>query len=138
MNITICGSMVFAKEMLEVKGRLERNGHTCFVPDGIFDYLNGKVEKIGGSEGTKRKIANDLIRKHYNFIEKSEAVLVVNYEKNGIKNYIGGNSFLEIGFAYILGKKIFLLNEIPEIDLIKQEIDAIQPTVIHGNLDMII
>src|SRR3990167_1762253 len=135
MKITICGSMAFAKQIIDTKKTLENSGHVCFVPDGANDYANNQVEKIGGSEGAKRKIANDLIRKHYNLIEHSDAILVLNYDKRGIKNYIGGNSFLEIGYAYILNKKIFLMNEIPEIGLIKQEIEAIQPKIIHGKLN---
>ena len=89
MKITICGSMAFAKQIIDTKKTLENSGHVCFVPDGANDYANNQVEKIGGSEGAKRKIANDLIRKHYNLIEHSDAILVLNYDKRGIKNYIG-------------------------------------------------
>jgi len=60
----------------------------------------------------------------------------VNYDKRGIKNYIGGNSFLEMGFAHILQKKIFLLNGIPEI-IYSDEIKAMQPTVLNGDLSKI-
>ena len=63
--------------------------------------------------------------------------MVLNHDKNGVANYIGGNSFLEMGFAYVLGKKIFLLNEIPESKLIKQEIVAMQPKILNGDLSKI-
>lgn len=127
MKITICGSMAFAKEMINTKEQLEKGGHVVFIPDGTDEYANGQIDKnkIGGSEGAKRKIANDLIRKHCQLIDNSDAVLVLNYEKKGIQNYIGGNSFLEIGYAHILNKKIFLMNDIPEIELIKQEVEAV-------------
>lgn len=137
MKITICGSMAFAREMITTKNELEKSGHVCFIPDGADDYANGLVGKIGGSEGTKRKIANDFIRKHYDLINNSDAILVLNYKKKNVENYIGGNSFLEIGYAHILRKKIFLMNEIPEIELIKQEIEAVQPTIINGSLNLI-
>jgi len=39
--------------------------------------------------------------------------LVVNPDKNNVANYIGGNVFLEMGYAHILKKKIFLYNDIP-------------------------
>lgn len=129
--------MAFAGEMIEAKIRLEQVGHVCFLPEGVDNYAAGKVEKMGGSEGAKRKIANDLIRKHYDLINQADAILVLNYDKRGINNYIGGNTFLEIGYAYILRKKIFLMNEIPEIELIKQEVEAIQPIVINGDLSLI-
>ncbi|OGQ22975.1 MAG: hypothetical protein A3I05_06060 [Deltaproteobacteria bacterium RIFCSPLOWO2_02_FULL_44_10] len=61
-------------------------------------------------------------------------ILVLNYDKNGIKGYIGGNSFLEMGFAYIQKKPIYLLNEIPEIAFYDTEIKAMKPIVIYGEL----
>jgi hypothetical protein len=61
----------------------------------------------------------------------------LNHDKNGISNYIGGNSFLEMGFAYVQNKKIFLLNGIPDIALIRQEIEAMTPIVLDGDLSKI-
>ena len=61
-----------------------------------------------------RKIKNDVIRDYYQKIDKSDCILVLNLTKNGIENYIGGNTFLEIGFAHVLGKKIYLYNNIPQ------------------------
>jgi hypothetical protein len=55
-------------------------------------------------------------------------------DKNGIKNYIGGNTFLEMGFAHVLNQKIFLLNPIPEIPFYKTEIEAMRPVVLNGDL----
>lgn len=79
----------------------------------------------------------DLIRWYYNSIFNSDAVLIVNLEKNRIKNYIGGNTLLEMGFAHVLNKRIFLLNDIPDISY-RDEILAIQPIVINGDLNKII
>lgn len=139
MKITICGSMAFAKEMISTKRELEKSGHVVFIPEGTDEYANGQIDKnkIGGSEGAKRKIANDLIRKHCQLIDDSDAVLVLNYEKKGIQNYIGGNSFLEMGYAYILGKKVFLMNNVPDIELIAQEVEALQPIILKGNLNLV-
>lgn len=67
-------------------------------------------------------------------MQGADAILVVNINKNGIKNYIGGNTFLEIGFAHVLDQKIFLLNPIPEIQFYKSEIEAMKPTVLYGDL----
>jgi predicted RNA-binding protein with PUA domain len=60
----------------------------------------------------------------------------VNIDKGGFSNYIGGNAFLEMGFAHILNKKIFLLNEIPEM-IYTDEILAMQPIVLNGDLSKI-
>ncbi|MEK7181427.1 MAG: hypothetical protein AAB738_03825 [Patescibacteria group bacterium] len=137
MRITICGSMSFAKEMLEAQDFLEAKGHVCFLPEQVEEYASGLISNKGGSEGAQRKIENDLIRKHYNLIQDSDAILVLNYKKGDVDNYIGGNSFLEIGFAHILRKKIFLINPIPNINFIKQEIEAVQPIILDGDLGSI-
>lgn len=130
--------MSFAKEMLEAQSVLEKAGHACYLPEDTLEYVNNnKLARIGGTEGAKRKIERDLIRKHYNLIQDSDAILVLNHQKGDMCNYIGGNSFLEIGFAHILGKKIFLLNPIPGNPLIKQEVEATQPVVLNGDLRLI-
>lgn len=70
-------------------------------------------------------------------IKDSDAILVVNLDKKGIKNYIGANTFLEIGYAHCLNKKIFFLNPIPEQDYIRDEIKAAEPIVIDQDLTKI-
>ena len=65
-------------------------------------------------------------------------MLVLNYDKNDVKNYIGGNALMEIGFAYVLNKKIFLLNPIPDIPYYKTEIESVRPIIINGDLGNII
>ena len=72
----------------------------------------------------------------FNLIKESDAVLVVNVDKNDIKNYIGGNTLLEMGFAHVLNKKIFLLNNIPDISY-KDELRAMQPIVLNNDLSKI-
>jgi predicted RNA-binding protein with PUA domain len=66
-----------------------------------------------------------------------DAILILNLEKNGIKGYIGGNTFLEMGFAHVLNKKIFLLNPISEMGY-EDEIVAMKPVILNGDLDKII
>ena len=50
-------------------------------------------------------------------------------------NYIGGNTFLEMGVAFYLNKPIYLLNIIPEIDY-KEELLGMKPTIINNNLEI--
>ncbi|MBI3413315.1 MAG: hypothetical protein HY051_04505 [Candidatus Aenigmarchaeota archaeon] len=52
----------------------------------------------------------------------------MNFDKKGIKNYIGGNTFLEMGFAHVLNKKIFIWNGVPSMPY-TDEIIATQPFV---------
>jgi len=79
---------------------------------------------------------HDLIRNHFREIEKSEAILVLNYSKGRAKNYIGGNTLMEMGYAFYLNKKIFLLNPIP-YQSYRDEIVAMQPKVLKGDLGKI-
>ena len=137
MIIAICGSMQFHEEMRKIQKTLERAGHTVLVPKSIelMDTI-GYVHPTIDEAKISAKIQHDFIREHFRKIEKSDAILVLNYDKKGIKNYIGGNTFLEIGLAYWLGKKMFLLNPIPDMDYIT-ELYAMQPTVINGDLSLI-
>ncbi|MDB4979040.1 MAG: Maf-like protein [Candidatus Peribacteria bacterium] len=67
----------------------------------------------------------------------ADAVLVLNYDRNGIANYIGGNALMEIGFAHVLDQKVFLLNPIPDIPFYKSEIEAVKPVILNGDLTKI-
>jgi hypothetical protein len=55
--------------------------------------------------------------------------------KGDIKNYIGANTFLELGFAHYLNKKIYLLNPIPDQPYIIDEVLTIDPVVLDGTID---
>lgn len=138
MKIAICGSMKFHKEMREVKKKLEKAGHTVLVPKSIelMDTV-GYVHPEDDEERITAKIEYDFIREHFRKIEQADAILVLNYDKKGVTNYIGGNTFLEMGLAFWLGKKIYLLNPIPAMDYLT-EMHAMQPVVLHGDLGKIL
>jgi hypothetical protein len=61
----------------------------------------------------------------------------VNLEKNGRKDYIGGNCLMEMGMAYVNSKKIFLLRNIPADSAYLDEIKAMDPICLHGDLNNI-
>ncbi len=60
---------------------------------------------------------------------------MVNHEKRGIANYIGGATPMEMAIAFYLHKPIFLLNEIPSDSPLLEEIIALNPIVLHGQID---
>ena len=136
MKISICGSMQFSGEIITLKNGLEDIGHFVNLPKFSEEYA--KMDSIDHiiTESARNKIEHDLIRKYFEVISGSDAVLVANLTKNGVKNYIGGNSFLEMGFAFVLEKGIYLLNPVPDMHY-KDEILAMQPVVIHGDLTKI-
>ncbi|TSC92630.1 MAG: Maf-like protein [Candidatus Berkelbacteria bacterium Licking1014_7] len=129
MKITLCGSMSCAKKMMAVKERLEKAGHKIFAPENILEYVKGEIE----IENKREKIMLDAIRTYYEKIKKSDAILVVNFTKNKIKNYIGGNSLIEMAFAHVLRKKIYLFNPIPRMSY-TDEIEAMKPIVVGRSL----
>jgi hypothetical protein len=89
-------------------------------------------EKEGGTFHD-RAIQNDAIRRYWNILKDSDAALVANYDKKGVKGYIGGNAFLEMGFAHVLKKPIYLLFDVPTMGY-SDEIRAMQPICLEGNI----
>ncbi|MBT4192585.1 MAG: hypothetical protein HOE11_04710 [Candidatus Diapherotrites archaeon] len=134
MKIVLCGSMAFAKKMIQTKNELIALNHE----PNLNELIEGYVKKDPGvSEAIiENKIKYDIIKVYFEEIKNSDAIIVINEEKKGVKGYIGGNAFLEMGFAYVLDKKIFLLNDIPDLP-IKDEIIAMKPVVLNGDLSLI-
>jgi hypothetical protein len=140
MRIVICGSMRFAKEMMEAKKKLEKMGHNAEVPCDIQKFLDDpNFTTDNHEENYKHAIETDVMRECYNKIEKSDAIVVLNYTKNGVQGHIGANSLIEIGLAYHFKKKIFLLNNPPDVMKEKSthEVLIMQPIVLHGDLNKI-
>lgn len=136
MKIVICGSMLHSNKMIEASNNLNKKGHETIFPHDAERYADGTLDTETRGESTENKIKNDLIRDYYNKIKDSDAILVVNFDKNDIKNYIGGNTFLEMGFAHVLDKKIYLYNNVPDMSY-TDEILAMQPIVINQYLSEI-
>lgn len=132
MIITLCGSVKFFDKMLELQKQLEAIGHTVYTPVEIkgLDYWE--------EDGTKRieaKREGNLFNKHMDKIEKSDAILVTNYTKGDIEHYIGAHTFLEMGFAKYRGKKIFILNPLPDQKYISEELAAFDGIVLNGDIN---
>lgn len=142
MKIVICASLDYTPQIKETANKLTQQGHQVTIPKTAEKILNGEVtleqikqEKETG-EISKRAIESDVIRYYFKKIGEADVVLVLNINKKGIKNYIGGAVLLEIGFAHVLNKKIFLLNNIPDMHY-KSEIEAMEPVVLGGDFSKI-
>lgn len=136
MKIGIIGSMQYTERMLEVRDALQAMGHEAYVTD-LHKAFIGKTDEEKEVIKIHQKNNMDAIREFWNAMQGGDAVLVLNLDKNGIKNYIGGNTLMEIGFAHVLNQKIFLYNPIPDIPYYKTEIEAVQPIIINGDLSKI-
>jgi hypothetical protein len=118
MKIIICGSISFTPEIKKISDELIVLGHEVDIPmtsrriiKGEFSLKEFEEEKekngdVSFREGAARKLKDDVIKRYYKKIKETDVVLVLNMEKKGIKNYIGGNVFLEMGFAHVLNKKL--------------------------------
>jgi len=141
MKVYVLGSNSFMKEMVGCKNQLCDLGYDGWIHQDYEDHVNGRtmafIEGALPGESADFKRAHDYIRQHYNHILQSDAILIVNLEKKGIKNYIGGNCLMEMGMAYVNNKKIFLLNDIPVGISYLDEIKAMDPICLHGNLSAI-
>jgi len=81
MKIMICGSMSFAKEMLNYKILLEKKGNIVYVPTDAEEIANGSHNHDDLESDYEHCIKNDIMRTHFNLVADSDAVLVLNYEK---------------------------------------------------------
>ena len=145
MKITICSSAFFIREVEKVKQKLEEKGYQVFIfPQKV--ELEGEILEVTQFYKMRKedyfnesywKLKNKLMEEHIKKIERSDAILVLNYDKDGISGYIGGNTFLEMGLAYYLNKKIFLWKKPSENLPFFEEIMALKPIIIDENLEKI-
>ena len=128
--------MVFTDKMIEVKNQLEKQGHSVVISPRAQRYAKKSAAQIE-QLSNKDKLEQDAIREYLDIIKRCDAILVLNYDKRGIKNYIGGNTLIEIGFAHYWKKKILVLNPIPDISYYKSEIEATRPIILNGDLTIL-
>lgn len=140
MKITICGSIKFAKKLVDVHKELQKLGHEPRMHEEMFKVADGtalELKNLKNGEHTNVKRKYGFIKWWHDCIKQSDAVLICNYDKKGIKNYIGGNTLMEIGFAHVNNKKVFLLNEPPTEVPYTDEINAMVDQVINNDFNKI-
>lgn len=95
--ITLCGSLKFKKEMMEIAEKMALLGNCILTP--IYPI----IENV---ERTEEQLAK-LKEEHFKRIELSDAILVVN-----VNNYVGDSTNLEIEYAKKLGKEIIYFTDL--------------------------
>jgi hypothetical protein len=97
MNIMICGSMSFAREMVQAKHELEERGHTVLLPIDIESHVEDP-KLIDDLERNHEHVKqNDVLRHCFQNVANSDAILILNKEKNGVKGYIGTSTLMDVG-----------------------------------------
>ena len=121
---------------MPIKQILEGAGHTISLPN-CFDNpeTEAKYREIGKKEHAEWKA--EMIKHSEDVINQNDAVLVLNFDKNGQTNYVGGATFLEMYDAFRLGKNIYMYNDVPE-GMLKDEIEGFEPIILNQNLDLIV
>lgn len=153
MKITVCGSIAFYPEMEQHKIDLERLGHEVLIPrlalevpeeygGGNKVYFGQYIEQNGGIDAFPPihklwDLKESAINDHFEKVEWCDAILVANHEKRGVEGYMGGNTLIEVGLAFYLRKKIFILNPISSDISYKQEIYGMKPVLLGGQIALI-
>ena len=96
--ITVCGSLRFIKEMMEITEKMELQGNCMLSP--IYPTKNDK-------DAYTEEEALILDKMHKEKIKLSDTILVVN-----VDNYIGSSTKSEIEFAKSLNKDIIYYTDI--------------------------
>lgn len=95
--ITLCGSLKFQKEMMEVAEKIALDGNCVLTP--VYHVMDD-------NEINKEQILK-LKEEHLKRIELSDSILVLN-----VNNYIGDSTKKEIEYAKNLGKEIIYYTDL--------------------------
>ena len=102
--ITVCGSLKFYKEMMEITEKMELQGNCMLVP--IYNPSKSSKDDFTEEE------ALILHKMHKERIKLSDSVLVVN-----VNDYIGSSTKSEIEFAKSLNKEIIYYTDIVDKEI---------------------
>lgn len=137
--ITVCSSATFYKHVVELKNQLENMGFTVLVPamalqmqkDNDYDVTHYKTWLVGSNDYEKKA---EYMHGHFDEVARADAILVVNDEKHGVPNYIGGNVLMEMALAFHMHKPIFVFNGLPANTPFDEELRGLLPVVLHGTI----
>ena len=96
--ITVCGSMKYKKEMMEITEKMALEGNCKITP--IYLTKASKADYTLENFETLAKV-------HYEKIKHSDAILVVN-----VDNYVGESTSKEIEYAKSLNKEILYYTDL--------------------------
>lgn len=135
MKIFIICSKAFYNLIPPINEALEQAGHTVELPNSYYNPASeAESWKLGDKEHSAFKAR--MYKLSRDKISQMDAVLTLNFNKNGIDNYIGGATFIELYEAFLNNKKIYLYNDIPK-GMLYDEIAGFSPIVINGDLSLI-
>ena len=132
VKIFIACSKHFYHKIPEIHSRLIFHGHEVYLPNSY--HAPQKEEEMKRLSPEEHRVwKSSMLAKDEDNLEPVDAVLVLNLEKHGQPNYIGGATFLEIYMAWRMNKKIFLYNPIPD-NLLKDELLGFGPKILNQDI----
>ncbi|MBP7832692.1 MAG: hypothetical protein KA035_02875 [Candidatus Levybacteria bacterium] len=135
-TITLCSSMSFYPDVLKIGKELEDTGWKVLYPESaLLMKMKGNFDPLEFRESITTKDKGKFIKLHFKKELKSEAILVVNKTKNGIRGYIGGNALMEMGIAFNSGIRIYLLHAVSKTHPFYDEISAMEPAILNGKIN---
>ncbi len=134
MKLFITCSKYFYQEIPKIAEELKSYGHDLTFPNSYEEPF--KEEMLKFNKRAHIEFKQKMMRLHEPKIKMNDGILVYNLNKNGLENYIGGGTFIEIIKAWELNKKIFLYNPIPQ-NIFTDELTGINPIIINKDLSKI-
>jgi hypothetical protein len=148
-HITLCGSMIFLDKMRAIAEELESFGYSVTCPElteeekkngavTFIDHINslGGIEQVATDDAIW-KVKGNAIQGYKKEIDRSDALLVCNFDKGDRKSRIGDNSFLEMGYAFFTDKTILVLQGPPYGDEKIEEVLGMTPIFLNGDISAI-
>lgn len=137
-KIFLCASMNFYHELVDIENKLNQAGYIVEIPVSAQTMKAKNDFEVSHFKGVfSDKQRSTYIRQNFQAIIDSDAILVINNEKNGVSGYIGANVLMEIAFAFFYHKKIFIWNPIPDNAPYLEELRIFAVQVINQDLGQI-
>ncbi len=136
-TVALSGSTAFAKRMQAIAQELEILNFAVLTPEfGASSAF--KTAQDSGDRQALIELQHNLMEAHIKRIQQCDAQLIINDTKNGVLGYMGTNTFIELGIAWALRKPLYLLYVLPTDSPYYDEVYAVKPVVLNGNLKKLI
>ena len=141
-TITLCSSCSFYREVIGLKNELERAGFSVLVPDTALKMeasgnFNVDDYKAWFRDPSLYHLKTERMDSHFKKVAEGDCILVVNLPKKGFQGYIGANVLLEMFYATLHDKPIYVLHPVDENLFCYEEVMGMNPIFIDGDLEKI-
>ena len=132
VKLCLSGSMTSIDEMVPLSALLDALGHQVLVPSRGTEPRMAKRLAQAGTHERKAIFVEDHLEK----IRESDAVVIANFEKDGVNGYVGTSALMEAAMAYALGKRLYVLNT-PAVDGVESDLSSLGAVQLNGDYGLI-